>query len=261
MVASMSDRGPEAGGRTGGALPNLVVIGAMKCGTSALHRFLDRHPDVFMSEPKELNFFFGPGRADGEAWAAGNWHRGAAWYARHFDARSTIRGESSPGYTSPAHPEAARRMAALVPGARLLYLVRDPVERAISQYRHHQAEGSEARPLAEALLDPDSQYLARSRYHDRLVPFLAHFDRQAIAILCQEELLAERRRTLRALFEFLQVDGRRWPGAPAGGWGQPSDLPPPRPGRRLHERLAAALRDDADRLRELAGRDFPAWSV
>jgi Sulfotransferase family len=261
MVASRSGGDPEAGGRTGGALPNLVVIGAMKCGTSALHRLLDCHPDISMSEPKELNFFFGPDQADGGSWATGNWHRGVAWYARQFDARATVRGESSPGYTSPAHPEAARRMAALVPGARLLYLVRDPVERAVSQYRHHHAEGSERRRLAEALLDPDSQYLARSRYHDRLAPFLAHFERRAIAILCQEELLAEQRRTLRAVFELLQVDGRRWPGAPGAGRGQASDRPPPRPGGRLRERLAAALRDDADRLRELAGRDFPAWSV
>jgi hypothetical protein len=260
VVASVSDGGPEAGARTRGALPNLVVIGAMKCGTSALHRLLDRHPDISMSDPKELNFFFGPDQADGGTWATGNWHRGVAWYARHFDDRATVRGESSPGYTSPAHPEAARRMAALVPGARLLYLVRDPVERAISQYRHHRAEGSETRPLREALVDPDSQYLARSRYHERLAPFLADFDRRAIAVLCQEELLAEQRRTLRTVFAFLQVDDKRWPGAPERGR-QAAGRRPPRPGRRPREQLAAALRDDADRLRELASRDFPAWSL
>ena len=150
-------------------------------------------------------------------------------------------------------------MAALIPAARLLYLVRDPVERAISQYRHHHAEGTEARPLEAALLDPDSQYVARSRYHDRLAPFLTSFDRHAIAIVCQEELLAKQRRTLGAVFEFLRVDAGRWPGALAGprhaaGGRQLS------PGRLLHERLAEPLRDDADRLRDLAGRDFPAWS-
>jgi Sulfotransferase family len=244
----------------GKGLPELVVIGAMKCGTSALHRLLDRHPDICMSQPKELNFFFGPcHQPGGGSWAAGNWHRGVAWYAGHFDARARIRGESSPGYTSPSHPEAAPRMAALIPTARLLYLVRDPVDRAISQYRHHQAEGSETRPLAEALLDPGSQYLARSRYHDRLVPFLERFDRRAIAIVCQEELLADPCGTLGVVFEFLGVDAGRWRGVPRPR--RLADRPPPAPGRRLRERLTEALRDDADRLRALAGRDFPAWSL
>jgi Sulfotransferase family len=241
------------------ALPNLVVIGAMKCGTSALHALLGRHPEVAMSRPKELNFFFGPERADGAAaWAAGNWHRGLAWYARHFDPCAAVRGESSPGYTSPSHPEAAPRMAAVLPAARLVYLVRDPVRRAVSQYLHHRAEGTERRPLEQALLDPASQYLARSRYHERLAPFLACFARPAIALVCQEELLAEQRHTLRALFEFLQVDPGRWAGPAEAG---PRPPEPPRLGRRLRQRLVAALRGDADRLRELAGRDFPTWSL
>ncbi len=247
-------------GQAGGTLPNLVVIGAMKCGTSALHQLLGRHPDIAMSQPKELNFFFGPDQAASGSWTQGNWHRGVGWYARHFDRRAGVRGESSPGYTSPSHPEVARRMAAIVPAARLVYLVRDPVERAISQYHHHRAEGSEARPLEEALLDSDSQYLARTRYHDRLEPFLARFDRRAIAVVCQEELRAEQGRTLRAILEFLQVDAGQWPNRLEERH-QASGGQRARPGRRLHRRLTEALRDDADRLRELAGREFPAWSL
>ncbi len=232
----------------------------MKCGTSALHQLLGRHPDISMSEPKELNFFFGPARAGAEAWTRGNWHRGVGWYARHFDARAGVRGESSPGYTSPSHPEVAGRMAALLPAARLVYLVRDPVDRAVSQYHHHRAEGTEARPLEEALLDPGSQYLARSRYHDRLAPFLAHFDRRAIAVVCQEELLADQRRTVRVVLEFLQVDAERWPSG-SEERRQASDGQRTRPGPRLHRRLTEALRDDADRLRDLAGREFARWSL
>lgn len=170
-----------------GALPNLVVIGAMKCGTTALHRTLDGHPDVAMSAPKELNFFCGARHSplaptevsveptDGRIWARGNWHRGLSWYARHFTAEAPVRGESSPGYTSPSHPEVVTRMAALIPGVRLIYLVRDPVARALSQYRHHQREGTETRSVEEAILDPASQYLSRGRYYQRLEPFLAHF--------------------------------------------------------------------------------------
>jgi Sulfotransferase family len=255
-----SHGGDQSGADPGGALPNLIVIGAMKCGTTALHHHLDCHPDIAMSKPKELNFFFGPDRTDGWAWAAGNWSRGVAWYARHFDAQAAVRGESSPGYTSPSHPEAAQRMSTLVPAARLVYLVRDPVQRAISQYRHHQAEGTETRPMEKALLDPDSQYIARSRYHDRLVPFLAHFHQRAIAIVCQEELAAQPQRTLQGLYGFVGVDPGHRPGTLKR---QPdsSDEAAARPGGQLHHRLVDALRDDADRLRDLAGRDFPGWSL
>jgi len=121
-------------GEHAGALPNLVVVGAMKCGTTALHGFLDRHPEIAMSDPKELNFFFGPaaGSGDDAPWAEGNRHRGVGWYRHQFPVAAPVRGESSPGYTSPSEPHVAARMAALIPGARLVYLVRDPVERAVS---------------------------------------------------------------------------------------------------------------------------------
>jgi Sulfotransferase family len=254
---SQDDHGPGAG--VTDALPNLVVIGAMKCGTSALHRYLDCHPDITMSQPKELNFFFGSDNADGQAWTRGNWHRGVAWYVAHFDARARVRGESSPGYTSPSHAEAAQRMATLVPAARLVYLVRDPVERAVSQYRHHRAERTEPRPLEQALLDPNSQYISRSRYYDRLAPFL-NFDGWAITVVCLEELLAKRRSTLRTVFELLGVDGEYW-SSTFDECRYTADAAPAHLDRRLHDCLAEALRDDADRLREFVGRDFPGWSL
>lgn len=170
-----------------GLLPNLIVIGAMKCGTTALHRYLDLHPDVAMSEPKELNFFIGPERlAEGcepPAWLAGNWHRGLEWYARQFRP-APVRGEASPGYTSPSSPEAPERMARVLPGARLVYAVRDPVERAVSQYLHHRADGTERRPIEEALLDPSSQYVERGLYHARLEPYLKRFPPRADLYLC-----------------------------------------------------------------------------
>lgn len=254
-----------------GALPNLVVIGAMKCGTTALHRTLNRHPDIAMSAPKELNFFCGTDEsspagpmgasiepADGRIWARGNWHRGLSWYTRHFTAEAVVRGESSPGYTSPSHPQVATRMAALIPGARLLYLVRDPVARALSQYRHHQREGTETRSVEEAILDPASQYLSRGRYYERLEPFLAHFPRSQIAVVAHEQLVTERH-TLRHVFEWLRVDARQ---RPRGDLQRRSPADPAAgvPGS-LRRRLADLLRDDADRFREWAGRDFPQWTV
>jgi hypothetical protein len=96
------------------ALPNLVVIGAMKCGTTSLHHYLDLHPEISMSRPKELNFFIGDDGGPGD-WRGGTWRRGTAWYAQHFEPAAPVRGEVSPGYTSPSFPYEAGRMAAVVP--------------------------------------------------------------------------------------------------------------------------------------------------
>ncbi|HET6628115.1 MAG TPA: sulfotransferase [Nocardioidaceae bacterium] len=127
------------------ALPNVVVIGAMKCATTG----------------------------------------------------TPVRGETSPGYTSPDHALAPGRMARVLPGARLLYLVRDPVDRAVSQYEHHAREGAERRTLAEAVLDPDSQYVSRGRYLQRLEPFLHRFSGDRVQVVVQERLRDYRRRELR----------------------------------------------------------------
>lgn len=235
-------------------LPNLVVIGAMKCATTALHRYLGGHPDVAMSQPKELNFFFGP-----------NWDLGVEWYAGHFPGSSeaAVRGESSPGYTSPDHPEVAQRMAAVIPDAKLVYLVRDPVERALSQYRHHWADGDETRTLRAAVFDPDSQYVSRGRYYERLVPFLEHFDARRLAIVSQEQLFADRRGVLRGLFRFLEVDEGHVPGDIGGRTSVSATAPLPlsADAAAVRATLRELFRDDTDRLREVTGRAFPEWSV
>ena len=250
-------------GADGGALPTLVVIGAMKCGTTSLHGYLDAHPEIAMSEPKELNFFMGPEVVDDthDGWTRGNWHRGTAWYAAQFDPACPVRGEASPGYTSPSHPEAAARMAAVLPHARLVYAVRDPVRRAVSQYGHHRRDGTESRPLAEALLDPASQYVARGRYLERLAPFLdtGAFDGR-ISVVAQEELEADLPGTMRRLFTDLDVDPDHW--SPAMGTRHnAAPEPAPRLDPALREALEEAFRDDAERLRAFAGRDFPSWTV
>lgn len=242
-----------------GALPNLVIIGAMKCGTTALHRLLDEHPDIAMARGKELNFFFGPATDPGEN-AASTWHRGLGWYAGQFDTRATIRGESSPGYTSPGHPEVAGRMTAVVPGVRLVYLVRDPIERAVSQYRHHRADGTERRPVADALLDPDSQYIARGRYFDRLTPFLQEFASEQILVMSQEDLLGDSNHSLTLVYRFLGVKAPVPAAPPARRWNvaRGGDVVLP---RQLRDQLGKEFADDVARLREFTGQKFATWSV
>src|SRR6266480_7909195 len=83
----------DGAGTAEGALPNLIVLGAQKCGTSGLHYYLSLHPEVWMSRPKELNFFL----------EERNWNRGVDWYRRHFDPDARVRGEASPNYTAYPH--------------------------------------------------------------------------------------------------------------------------------------------------------------
>ena len=178
-------------------LPNFLIIGAMKAGTTSLHTYLSRHPEVFMSSSKELNFFV----------AERNWSRGLGWYESQFaDAGGFVaRGEASPIYTM-AHAFAGvpQRIAKVVPEAKLIYLLRDPFERIRSHYLHRVAEGTERRSIDRAVREAD--YIWTTRYAYQLEHYLEHFPRDAILVLTSEDLLHSRRETLRTVFEFIDVD-------------------------------------------------------
>ncbi len=279
-----------------GALPNLIVIGAQKCGTSSLHRYLDLHPQVAMSRPKELNYFV----------ATINWPKGVDWYARHFRADAPVRGEASVNYTNlPWSEGAAERMHDLVPEARLIYMVRDPIERLVSQYIQLVAMGFERRPISEAVSEEGGNrgLVARSLYATQLEPFLRLFGRERIHVEAQEDLLYDRAATMRRVFAFAGVDPdfsapgfeRMWE-VSAGkdrkyraalrisrrlGRHRWARLPTPlrwavertayrplrggieRPslGDGVRERLVERFAPEAARLREIAAHDFPGWSV
>ena len=242
-------------------LPNLVVIGAMKCGTTALHRYLDAHPEVSMAAAKEVNFFVGPDTApsgDPDSWwPTGQWHRGLDWYASLFDQRAPVRGESSPAYTSPHQTEAVARIAATLPEARLVYLVRDPVERAASQHAHHVRDGDEPRPVEEALLDPRSQYLSRSRFHARLAPYLEHFRLDQVHVVVQERLLRARRAELAQIYAHVGADPSWWSDELEQRWHVGDPVPVP---ERLRRLFADEVADDVAALRALLDDGLREWS-
>ena len=151
-------------------LPNLIVIGAAKCGTTSLHEYLDDHPEISMSHEKELHFF-----VDRK-----NWDRGLAWYEAQFDASAPVRGESSPGYSAyPLYRGVAERMARTIPHARLVYLV-------------------------EALGDPHVRewLVTPSRYWLQLEQYLEHFPAEQILVVDSDELRA----SLPRIFELVGVD-------------------------------------------------------
>jgi hypothetical protein len=187
-------RGPR---RRPTALPNLLVIGGLKCGTTSLHHYLNLHPEIEMSRPKELNYFV----------AELNWPLGRDWYATHFDPEAAIRGESSPHYTNrPRFEGVAERIRSLLGEPRLIYMVRDPIDRMLSHYLHNVGGGYEERTLAEALSDPEGSYVARSRYAYQLQPYLETFGPEPIEIVTREELKRDRQATMRRIFAFLGVD-------------------------------------------------------
>jgi len=199
-AAGVSEQGRSGGsngaGRGDGALPTFLIIGAQKCGTSALHSYLDRHPEISMSRPKDLDFFL----------AVRNWSRGEAWYRSRFDPRSPARGEASPNYT--AHPvwqDVAERMVRTVPDARLVYLVRDPLARIASHWAHNWALRREVAPL-DVVLRREPIYVARSRYMAQLDEYLRVFPVKQLLVLEQQDLLARRTQTLERVFAFLGVD-------------------------------------------------------
>lgn len=275
------------------ALPNLIILGAQKCGTSGLHYYLSLHPEVSMSTPKELNFFI----------AERNWGRGVEWYARHFDAAARCRGEASPNYTAfPQHVGVPERMAAVVPDAKLVYIVRDPIERITAHYVHNYAKRREKGDLRSTLLHPNTSYVARSRYFSQLQRYLGHFDRERILVIDNAELRDERAATLRRVFEFAGVDpgfehprfeqvrhstsrkkratslGMRVQRASRTRWGRRLPrrmwlaldiaLPlskaiekPTGVREALGEEVVEVLSEDAQRLRELMGRELAHWSV
>ncbi len=174
------------------ALPNLIIVGGLKCGTTSIHHYLGLHPEIQMSKPKELNFFV----------EELNWDLGLDWYASRFDDRFEVRGESSPHYTNLPRFEGvpARIRASLGPDARLLYMVRDPIKRILSHWVHATGAGYETREMVPTLSDPDSSYIQRSMYWMQLQPYLERFDRSQIEIVTQEELQTEREETMRRAF-------------------------------------------------------------
>jgi hypothetical protein len=179
------------------AMPNLIIIGGLKCGTTSIHHYLGLHPEIQMSKPKELNFFV----------AELNWDLGLDWYASRFDDRFKVRGESSPHYTNlPRYDGVAERIKQHCPDAKLIYMVRDPIKRILSHWVHATGAGYETRELVPVLSDPDNQYTNRSRYWTQLQPDLEHFDHSQIEVITQEELQRDRDGTMRKAFAYAGVD-------------------------------------------------------
>lgn len=202
------------------ALPDFLVMGTQKGGTTSLFKALARHPEVVPPVTKEIHFF------------DRHWQRGLAWYRAHFPVRwslgTRLTGEASPSYMFA--PGVAARSARSVPGVRLVALLRDPVDRAWSHYRMMRRMGREQRPFLRALEeepdllaaaeqaladDPDRDvpafwrhsYLARGDYLAQLRRLERHHGDEHLLVLRSEDLFADRREALGDLADFLDLEG------------------------------------------------------
>ncbi|MCB8920912.1 MAG: sulfotransferase domain-containing protein [Ardenticatenaceae bacterium] len=178
-------------------LPNFLVIGAARSGTTSLYHNLSLHPQIFMPLKKEPQFF------------TTNWHQGLDWYARWFNAR-TIElavGEASMTYTYPAYATIApERIAQHLPDVRLIYLLRNPVERTFSHYNYYRYYSQvEKREFAEAIAEQEI-YLGTSMYFEWIQRYLHYFKREKLLVVIFEDMIAHPVEELAKVFAFLEVN-------------------------------------------------------
>ena len=181
--------------------PNLFIIGAMKAGSTTLHEYLETHPQIFMSPEKEPGFFVP------KVWG----DRPESEYIDLFSAATNekYRGESSTHYSKiPTFCGIPEQIAAYSPDARLLYILRHPIKRAISQYFHMVraiTSVAESRDIMTALRE-EPWYVAYSDYAMQLEAYLAVFEKQQIRTVVLEEFIRSPQSHLSDLSEWLAID-------------------------------------------------------
>lgn len=274
----------HAGGSDGGRLPTWITIGAMKSATTSLHRYLAEHPDIDVSEPKELDFFIEPRYGK----------LGLDWYRRQFAGATVAAGESSVNYTK-CHRYAgvAARMHQHLPDVRLVYMVRDPFDRIESHWVHAVGEGKLRGTLADALRDPDHSSLVQtSRYWTQLSQFLEYYDPAQIRVVSYEEFSVDPHRVLGEVLSFIGVDPdfdhpligsrihdsgvkRRPPRWAVPIWGDPKNrryrrrirrlvgqpIDPPQWTPQDRARIREYLEPEVSAIREFSGLELGEWSM
>jgi hypothetical protein len=202
-----------------GALPDFVVIGAAKCGTTSFYDLLSRHPYVEPALEKELNYFIK------------NFDKGIEWYRsqlpphRWKGGRRSITGEATASYLF--HRAVPERMALQIPEARLIVLLRNPVDRAYSHYQYEVRTLRETRGFEEAIeaekewllgkedgatLQPRAnvgpprfEYLRWGIYVDHLLRWSRYFDGEQMLVLKSEDFYAHTLKTLELTQDFLHL--------------------------------------------------------
>lgn len=262
--------------------PNFVVIGSSRSGTTSLYHHLNEHPQVYVTPVLEPRFFAFEGddldyRGPGDHLLKDRVVTTAADYAALFAdvADETAFGEVSPAYLSSA--SAPHRIRHYVPGAKIIAILRNPVERAISSFLLEQLDGFETAPSLDVALDLEAtrtranwsyvwRYGHRGLYFTHLRRYFDLFPRDQIKVLRYEDWNdGDGVTLLREVFGFLDVDDRALPERAVRLNSTRSDrlaakgIPHFDPSPVLRARLARLYRDEIDRLEELTGLDLSTW--
>lgn len=173
--------------------PNLLIIGAMKCGTTSLHDYLNQHPDIFMSQPKEIHYYDNLSKIS----------RGE--YLNHFKSDKKIIGTTPQSYTKAHHQDfkdIPEKIFKDSPNVKLIYIVRDPFERILS----HALENRFGDSIERAKENLKSgHYWKTSLYYYQISQYLKFFDKSQIHLLTLEDLKQNKVNELNKIFKFLGV--------------------------------------------------------
>ena len=240
-------------------LPHFLGLGTQKGGTTSLQKLLEHHPGVYLPPCKEVHYF------------SLHAQQPASWYAAHYGEarRGQRRGDITPYYLF--HPQAPDRIRTLLPKAKLIVLLRDPLERALSQVFHARRHGFETLEVADALAaepqrlasgDPFSvqkhSYVARSRYLEQLDRYEALFPSRQLLVLKSEDLFQDTAVVWERIQRFLRL--RRIPLPMAlpranAGSGEADAVP-----EAVRERLRVALSATASGVKSRYGIDW-GWGA
>lgn len=201
------------------ALPDFLIIGGLKCGTTSLYQYLCTHPQILAAQRKELFFF------------DRFFDRGTYWYRSHFpmdfNHKKWLTGEASPHYIQ--HPLAAERIRRLIPDTKIIALLRDPVPRLLSHYKHNVRNGWETLDFASAMAAEESRvaksltdsirnpaafefdslkfsYFRKGLYADQLTAWYSVFPSEQILVLQSEDLFRDPRAIVDQTLHFLGLE-------------------------------------------------------
>lgn len=177
-------------------LPDFMIVGAAKCGTTTLYQHLQRHPSVFMSTPKEMSFFSKP-----EVY-----QKGLDWYAQLFEPAGEQQrcGEASTTYSRwPTHEGTADRIADTTPRVKLLYLLRNPVDRLYSFYAHRMRERVTA-PINQ-FLQETPEAIHSGLYLSQIEEIERRFPREQLMVLLLEDLKRDPAGVLSRVADYLEL--------------------------------------------------------
>ena len=231
-------------------LPHFLILGTQKGGTTSLHHLLKRNSEIFLPEVKEVHYF------------SQHSNEPLTWYSSHYQEAhpSQLRGDITPFYLF--HCQAPHRIKKVLPKAHLIALLRDPVERTLSQYFHAKRHGYETLRLEEALEAEHSRlsnaelvmkqaggnhysyqkhsYIRRSRYDEQLKRYRRFFDERQLLVLRSEDLFANTAEIWDQILSFIGAQAVPLPGnLPHSNAGRgEADQVSPEIKQRLREELA-----------------------